>query len=292
MNITNWDIPLECIQEMAEYTKQINKIDLNIPSLIHKTLSISIASEYLKVNHVVLIMSICVFLWIILRKHFRLLLPFIAFFIGRTGVLCFLIYNGRLPERVMLPFFLSEIVLLLSLFLISYFESPRKKADIFFALSICTVFLFASYFSGQTQYRKTLPLCKEQEVFFEGMHIIQEYCLQHPTDRFILHGTSFCYYKGSTTEIINYGTRNSIYSGNWYSNSPSLLQYTDSYLKEYEKDFYFIIYDYGTPLEEQFQHPAICYYINRVGFKPIVSDRIEVPSGGVYLVLHFNRSSQ
>lgn len=139
-----------------------------------------------------------------------------------------------------------------------------------------------AYQSGKQQYYYVASENRGKLTFMEGMYEIQDYCREHPENRYIMESVSASYYTGSALDARLAQSRNSVTSGCWYSNSPSMRAKLREYLGGAE-ELYLIIYQDGS----ESGHPAVRYLEEACGSGAQRTDEITTSHGGTYTIYHF-----
>lgn len=289
----NWimvgsNIDAECLEELVTYIEAREHTELNLGYLLRSSVEGLRKEEPLAGNRLAGLLWVCVLLWMILARRKNLIIPALGLGAVRTAVWCYIIYRGRMPNRVTYPLFFAETIFLLSMILKTYAGIDVKtylhKAAL---LCVCGVVAFGGYKIGQAQYRFVSAENKAQALYILGHKEIREYCGRYPDNRYILDAFSFSYYKGSALETDIYTPINGIYSGTWISQSPVNKRYEREYLGDDWKELYVIVYDDGQPLDVQKEYISARYYAEKTGRQPVLSDRFTVSHGGSYLVWYF-----
>lgn len=289
----NWimvgsDISAECLEELVTYVEVKDRANLDLGNLLWSSVERLRKEEPLAANRLVGLLWVCVLFWMILARRKDLIIPVLGLGVARTAVWCYIIYRGRMPNRVTYPLFFAEIVLLLSMVLKTYagvnVKTHLHKAA---ALCICGVIVFNGYKIGQAQYRYVIMKNEAQALYIRGYEEIKEYCRQYPDNRYILDAFSFSFYIGSALETDIYKPGNGIYSGTWISQSPVYKEYERKYLGENWEDFYVIVYDDGQPQDVQQTYISVRYFAEKTGRQPYLSDSITASHGGSYFIWYF-----
>lgn len=283
--ILDWDVSAECSEELAQYAESQQKSELNVINLLGQIWNPIHSRTYLRTYQVagIVFAWISILLWVFLWRKFYLLIPLGGIAISKTIVWGYLLYRGRLPLRITMPLFTCEIFLLAALLVWDYSRRENNiKQKIFSALTF-TVFAAYSLLSGNMQYRQALHANGWQELYMQGLVVIQSYCEEHPDNRYLLDCWSFSYYQGSVFETRIYGNQNYVYTGGWFSNSPMLRQHLKDYFEGHEENIYLIVCD----TENTNELPCVAFLTEKSGRNPILIDKITVSHGGSYLVLYF-----
>lgn len=284
--IMDWDVSVECMEALADYTVNRQPKELRITELLKQTWNWEDPEGHLGLNRISRMMWAAVFLWILLRRRFWLLIPVGGMAFCKTIVWGYLIYKGRLPLRVTVPLTACEIMLLTALLVREYASVPkdrgRKLLPLLFCL-FCGVFAYNSVSVGREQYRRAVQGNEWQDLYMQGLVEVQEYCEKHAKNRYILDLWSFSYYRGNAFETRIYGRKNYVYSGSWFSNSPPLLRHLKEYFQGNNGEIYVIVADE----EGGGGKVTTAYFAEKFGRDPVLADRIEAAHGGSYVVWKF-----
>ena len=288
------EISTECLQELVEFRKSIYEKHPSVGELFTEQLAYLQSDSFRGLNKVVLLLWILLTLYILISREFSVLIPMVGLLAGRLFVWGFLIYGGRVPQRVLAPLFACEMMLLLVLFVRCYVTGePQEKKPLikYFATRIFVVIfllLFAarSVESGKEQYRYAAQQNRGQEIFFAGAKELQDYCGQHPERQYYVESLSQAYYVGSALETEYYLHRDYMTTGCWYFNSPAMNAKTEAFRNEREEGIYLIIYAYA----DSEGHPAVLYFEEKTNVKPVQTDSFTLSHGGRYLVYYFGEA--
>lgn len=280
--MADWDISVECVEELAVYARQKAPREVDVGALLKQIWGAG-KNSIPDIRQIVVVIWGGALLWMLLRRHFLLALPLGGIALGKTLVWGYLIYGGRMPARVTQPLLSGELFMLTALLIWDYTVGEKTKPGKKAAVLLCGVYGFLCVWSGWTQYRDNRGIRAWQEIYMEGLLEIQQYCNEHPGDRYLLDAWSFSYYTGSAFETRIYRKNNCVYSGGWFTNTPIRHRYLQEYFEGYENDFHLIVYDDGN----REAHWAVEYLAEKAGTAPQLEDEITVSAGGIYLVWHF-----
>lgn len=285
--ITGGTINSECVEQLVSFMKNKQGGKVEAGSLLKGTLTILSQEDSLSCGGLVKIMWVCALIGIVISRRVRFLYPMLGLGIARTGVWCYLLFKGRILNRVSYPLFFCEIVCLLLIILCSYRESQRTLWQKTGILVISVIFIFNGYKTGQRQYRYVCSINEGQTIYIEGLKEVRNYCMDNPEKHFLLDNTSFSFYKGSVLETEIYKPTNAIYTGGWNGSSPVNREYSRNYCGVDWKDIYVIVYDDGNPIDVQATYITVRYFSEKTGRDAILEDRFSVSHGGSYIVWHF-----
>lgn len=277
----------ECLKELVSFVKSNSSLEIAWKEILRLSFTNTVRKDAWTCNRPVGMLWIAMLLWLPVSKKKALLVPMLSLAVVRTAVWCYIIYRGRMPNRVTYPLFFAEIVLLLTMILRTYAGIDYKTYwHKMVMVSICALVIYQGYKIGQTQYRYVRMVNDGQAAYIESYKEIKEYCRRYPNNRYVLDSYSFSFYKGSALETEIYRPGNGIYSGGWNSQSPAIKAYEREYMGDWD-DFYVIAYDDGQPTGVQERNIIVRYFMEKTGVRPHVSDTVTVSSGGAYLVWRF-----
>lgn len=277
------DIPAECLEELVNHVQQKTHRSIYPAELIKKRISLGIQSGSWSVNRLSTLLILTAIVFLALRKEYCLLLPLACMGVADVVAWGYLLTEGRMPRRVVMPLFLTETLLLISLML---WARKRKEGTLWhktagagMGMLLC---VFCVYIIAQ-EYPEVRRLNQSQKVYFEGMYELQNYCNDNPSNRYLIDANSQSYYTGSAFETEIYRERNSLITGCWYSTSPSMEKKIEEYFSDCSNGFYFIIMDDGNVSSS----PAMQYMTARQGCEPELAASLEVSNGLRYNIYYF-----
>ncbi|MCD7842017.1 MAG: hypothetical protein LUG56_06050 [Lachnospiraceae bacterium] len=286
-----YDLSVECIEALAEYVQSSQSMNsVNAGSLLRESWEVLFSTNRMSINNLAGILWIgAIFTCIMIHKK-EVFLPLGAVAVARTVVWSYLIYKGRLPDRVTRPLLFGEVVLLL-LFLLRIWEWEKPKCGIrVLASGIGICFILWACIGAQRQLRYVQDTNAAQEVMMESFREVREYCDNHPENQYILDCNSFSNYIGTALGTTVSGEANYIYSGGWYSNSPNVLQWIENYLGDLEdadSSVYLIIYDWSGEADADGCGVTVQYLQEKTAKQPVLVETLTLANGGTYLVVRF-----
>lgn len=279
--ILDWEIPAECAEELADYAKNMyrNSFDLGkIYELIKGSWS---SGNNMRINFVCKLSILCVLLWSVLSRNWRLGLTVVSMLMAHTIVLGYLLYQGRTPERVIIPLMFSILIFLFALLLNELNTSKLPKRRLVCLIIVGVLWCMSCCISGIRQYQCASPINYGQKVFIGGLVEVRDYCNQRPEKSFLLDPWSFCYYRSSVFETRIYNEANCVLGGSWYSNSPTLVAYVKEYIGK--NDLCYIVSDANGDAEIS----ILDFLEKKTGKKASLVDYFTVSHGGSYEVYEF-----
>lgn len=281
--ILGYDIPTSCAEELVEYARS-QEFGVNFGQIGAGIQEYFFSDNYRGINDVLVLMWVCALIWALLPGKRRMLLPLAAMFGGHMLVLIYLLWKGRLPLRVSMPFMVCSIYLLGAL--VWYFYSNRQKSYVQAAVLLVMggLLLGLGYKSGQVQYRDAVWLNDVESVNIQGLQEINTYCNMRPEQAFFLDTYSMVDYKGSALQTDIYQNRNNRVTGIWYANAPHIIAANEAYLAGKEQGIWLIISENGQYMDR----PTIRYFAEATGSEPVQTDSILTSDGDHYAVIYFD----
>ena len=284
-SISEWPMNEELDKELIAYAKEHE----NRPAFP------DLAKEYVKQSLLrgearpVLLLWVIAIVFALVFANYRMFLPILGIFLARTASWGYLVYGGRILDRVTIPLFLAEEIALFAVIVLTVAreDSFEKRKYPKYIISGASLLLFAviALHTGRNELRTAHNAYESQKILSESFRQVSEYCLTHPDESFILdvnsfnsvHGTAF---EENLTASVNYKM-----SGGWFAAMPEYKESFEKYLQK-NPDFSFIVFDFG-PEWSRIEHGTADYYRHATGCEPVLTDQISVSSGGTYLVYRF-----
>ncbi|MGN0412591.1 MAG: hypothetical protein ACI4FV_06090 [Lachnospiraceae bacterium] len=322
------NLSADCLCELADLAKEQYVAERGTSDLVHiKNCVVSsirgyLSDEYWQISRITVVLWVLLVLSILCFRKFTFLFPAIGLFIGRTITWTYLLYRGRVLARVVMPMYVCEIILLIMMLgsILFYDRAATLSSDSDSSFSkkiarqsfiqahmptsmrlsvikatmilLCILlFLFVSLKSGMMQYRYVKEQNQAQSVFVQSFPELQEYCLSHPENHYLIEAQSLGYYYGGAISPAMYQPRNSLVSGCWYFPSPRMKDTLNRYIGECQKTdsqpgktpLYFIVID-G---EKDRVAPILAYLSEYTGHPGTLVDQFTVSHGGTYLVYYY-----
>lgn len=278
--ILDWDISVECAEELAAYAREAHPASLDVKALFRGQWISFRSSPAVQAAWGLAI------LWVLFFGRFRLCLSLAGVGCARVLVWGYLLYRGRAPERVTLPLLACEAFLLAALVVLDYVkEDPKLPVPVrFFAPLFFAAFLAGCVYGDVALYRRAVESNEQQRIYIEGLVELQEYCRSRPQERYLLDTWSMRFYNGSPLETRIYGRQNFVYTGSWFSGSPPMREALKKYLSgedaEGGRSLCLIVADDGSGKE----HCAVAYLTESLACQPELVEELQVSNGGRYLV--------
>ena len=291
------NISADCLEELASLSKAQYLEANSTSSFVHiincftDSLSEYFGNNYWNLNKLLITVWIFLVVAIIVSGKMFYFIPCIGLFFGRTISWIYLLYRSRVPARVAIPLLLCELIFLITI--LSHVIPHTKKTPFkktYIVLIICSIaFLYVSFNNGISQYRYIKQQNEAQTLYDQSFLELQNYCLEHPENRYLIEAQSLAYYKGSVLSTAMYQPRNSLVTGCWYSASPAMKNTINEYLditsnadKHVKNPLYFII-----TADASANEPILNYISEYTQCPYALIDKFTVSHGGTYLVYCF-----
>ncbi len=288
----------DCLSEIADVAHAQNTKPA-LSQTIRQFLESYTTREYWDLNFLLLASWSALILCLFLKRAFSLLLPLTGLLLGRSALWLFLLYEGRIPPRVMVPLFLGEITFLFCLFFLNVLKNDKFCSAENVGLSANTRYddhvikkhlpvllvLLLLPFGAKTLKNQYLYLSEKnasEAIYFRGMQEMITYCNSHPENRYFIDASTLIYYRGSAFETKIYGPRNAVITGCWYSGAPVLYEYEKNYFAGCGS-----IYLLTSSDMEMQSRMVIDYLEERLDTTARPDDTFTVSNGGKYLVYVF-----
>lgn len=280
--ILDWEAGGTCDAALEKYTLNSHKKILAFGAALGEAWKISFLENQYDMNKVIVVAWGVWIVWIIFGRKWKMALSGIGLFFSRNAVWVFLIWRGRLPLRVCVPLFACETILLLALVWRNYRNNKISLVSGSVFLCVILAFGLVSFETGQQQYRYVCMKNREQKIYIEGLKEIYKYCNGHPENRYLIEANSLNSYTGSVLETNIYGPVNSMITGGWFSNCPTIQSYLEKYLGDAKDGIHFLIYADGN----QKTHPSLVYLEEEMDVEAVLVDQFTASHGGSYSIYY------
>ena len=282
-SIFDYDVSIECIEELEETIVLSRAKSFEIGAIWAELKDTFLIAYLWGINRLRLLVLIAGLVWIVVCRRWKLLLPIGGICLSSMLVWGFLLWQGRLPERVAIPLAFCETSLLVALLFKDYIKINNKVLARILLLVFCLCFAKASYDIGLKEYRYVKEVNEGQSTYFKGLEEIESYCRENATNKYLLEAYSMCYYRGGPLETDLYRQRSSLVTGCWYSNSPVMRDKLRDYLQNVNLDDLKLI----VAATENDNYAVIKYIEDKSGRTAVEEDYFTVSHGGAYRVYGF-----
>lgn len=297
--ILGWDVSPECMSELAEYVKakpeETEDVSAKIAEVTEVIRELLLEGGYWNIGSVLIVLGIGAFVIALLPGNRKMLLPLAGVLSVSYAVLFYLIWRGRYPLHVVLPFLVCVIYFLLML-VWYFFRNSEEKMQKYSYSAILIILLvvcgFKSYTIGQEQYRDIKELHRNETIYIQGLKDITVYCNERENQRFLIDIFAMMYYNGEVLDTDLYGEKNYRLTGSWFANTPYYLESLEEYFSaadgenvqgESKDGIYLIMYS----AEGVMESPVVAYLAEKTGSEARVVDTFTAAHGGSYEVICF-----
>jgi len=278
------DISLECIEELVDYAEKHKASPIGLKKLIKMVFTRYTNNDYLNINRLTRISWMIFCIWFFVRKKWSVLLTAAGIIFGSSVTWGYFVWQGRMPWRVTMPMFFGETAILAALIIKDYINSQKIIYLKAILVGLCFGFCFVGTKTFIKQYDYVAEQNRNQKIFIEGMYEMQEYCNEHPKNRYLIDQYAVIYYRGSALDTKLYKPRNSVVSGSWYSYAPPMEEKLSTYFEGTDDNFRVIVYKDGN----ENQNAVIKYLEEKIGKEAVEEESFNVSHGGAYAVFKFN----
>lgn len=277
----------DCLEELADYRKSTQTEEVSIPGIVRKALEMRGDAHFYGMWKALLAACAALILWIFLERRWAMFLPMVFLVTGSVMTEGYLIYRGRLPQRVILPLYFGEIVFTVVILLRGYLSGKggcgrlRRVVICLSALAVAA----ACVSSGRRQYDSAQIQRHWQAAYRERLAEIYGYCGMNPENRYILSVGVINDYRSDVLETRLAGWHNCAYDSTWLSYSPVVNDFLRGYLDGQEDRIRLIVKDDG----QEEEHPTVAYLAEALGKTPVLEETLSLSSEeeNEYLVWSF-----
>ena len=317
--LVNGDVPVECMEELADYAKA-HSTEKTVTQILGELLRFWVQSGDFGVARSVTVIMGVTLLWIISTKKYRLFLPYVGILASHVVVFGYLIYRGRMPYRVTFPLQACEALMFMSIMLLAMkgrvrnrsekrlrnvkLESEKMESEktgkvlarlILCGLGIALIGIPAGI-AGIRLYRYSAKVNANQKAYLQGTYEILDYCNEHKEEQFLVEEDILMYATAHVFETEMVKPRNAMISHCWYSAAPSMREKWDTYFegrlgehteespKKVGNSFEFLRI-IVREAEDYSKNPLLQRIMELTGDKPVVKEILEVSHGGRYAVI-------
>lgn len=209
------------LSEASAITSEYYKPYPPITKLYHSVISYLKTSftEYAFLSIFVLALYCILFFNLLSTRKFLNSLLALCLFLGRNLIWIYLVWKGRLPERITISLFLIEIILLISM-IYEYNASKYKKLFTYAGVILYTLASIVLVISCITTYTTH---CKGQKKFDS----LKAYMVSHPNKTFLLDVRSVNNFNEPMWDT-SASQHNYFQTGGWFSASPIIKERINS----------------------------------------------------------------
>lgn len=234
----------ECMEELASIASAQYKAEHTITArdIFNRMIDYIKHDKCFGYEIAVPIMYIMVSLLFVFCKKWKEILPIAALFISRYMIFAYLMIRGRMPYRVVNILFFAELLLLLAIFVKSYFENEDMRKKLTKVKYLCMLVFAVIMSSAITRsYAEAENTNKLNEAYEAAIFNIFDY-MEEKGGGFIVCDDVTTYYRGSALGTKRYQGQNSLVAGGWFYNSPMMNEAIVNYKEKYSDNMYCIVF--------------------------------------------------
>ncbi len=276
----------ECIDELLPALKEIRSLEYKADVVFAAFKQLLFSSrEFWGLHRLTVLAYLIAFAVAFIVRKPKVIILLTMIFMGYIAGLAFLALRNRFVLRVMMPYYISALLLLVIFGIAVLSELNKEKAvkSVFAILAVSLAVAALSIGKIQFSYVRAQNRHVNTIGFQEGKEIM-EYCINHPENKYVL---DISYQKSVCTDIFEtgyYKRANHIYSGSWYSMVPSIKAYSKDYIKD---DFCFIVYEAA----EYKGIEGAKYFADNCDCEMKLKDKSKLSSGATMLVYEIGKSN-
>lgn len=289
-NSYEWTESEKALEEIAEYVNNHNyERDKRLFNSFKQVWNKTLNYEFGKLSGVIIGAWILVFTMIVVYSKPSYLVVVGTYVVSKIISWGYLFYRGRVVGRVLLPLFVAENLVALSIML-SCILINKKKNDkskklykvirISSIIALLFFMLIMAFRSARNQHRYLYSLSSGYEYMKEYKVFIDSYCDNHSENAYILSSEIYNYWPASIKDTAKQ-KHNYTFSGGWYSLLPESREYTNDYCNSSENLYYICL----LPEEYSVSEYNLKFLEEKNGQSPQLEDELELPTGaraGVY----------
>lgn len=232
------------------------------------------------------------FLWIItfgmtlFEKKTKMIIPLVALFLARNVCWTYIVLGGRIVERVSLPLFLAEGIMLLIIFVRTMADTETEKKDRIyniFQIFIGMISMFVLVLSlvvGYKDNRYVGDFINGQKILMMTRNEIVNYCNAHTENVYLVDLECVSYASGGVFDKEIPAGVNMRLCGGWYTATPIYKKSFNEYIKT-DKDKYYLCYYLPDSYSGQ---QTLDYLKRKMNVESQLYEELTLSSGGVYQV--------
>lgn len=283
--ILGGNLNAECAEKLAAYAKAKYSFP-QIGELLNDYCIVMWQDGVWNVNRITVVALVLVSSIIIIYGRYRYLIPVAFVKVGSFVIWGYLLYKGRMPNRVILPLHFGETAFYLAIMLVAIVVEEKKAVwKKVGAALMCLILIFMGYQSGRQQYRFLKIQNEGMEQYMHGLMEINDYCDRCPERKYLMDSFSTSYYMGAVLENRFNGPHNYMISGTWFSYSPIMKNALKQYFADNQNGFYVILYDFEVEELEK----ILPYMEEKTGTRGVQKEELIVSHGGKYRIYYFDR---
>ena len=228
------------------------------------------------------IIALFICLWI---KAGNWIFPLAMVFCGYSMGIVVLAYRDRFVLRVMLPYYFGAYLFVSVIIFLALIQNHERifhnKLQVIISIIAISTILGSSFSVGKQFFsygRRQNQVVNKQ--YFDTMKEISSYCENNPNRHFLIDIGYSRFISTAVFESKYYQKSNFIYTGSWYSKTPSVERFGEEYLRE--KDFYYLVYE----TQEWIGLEGVDYYASSYNTLPELVEKFKLTNGATIWVYH------
>ena len=273
----------DCVNELLPRLKELRKDKLDFARLTEATKQLLFTStEFWHLHQFVAVFFVLLIMGALLAGRFKMIIPPVMAFLGYFVGVVYLAYRDRFVLRVMMPYYLGTLLLLVVI-LINLLKNLQWKAlkDKAAALVLGLLAIGASAYALQIGRVEFAYLRVQNSVvngtYYREQKDIMDYCLNNPDSHYVLDMNCAKYVSTNIFDSKYYGRANHIYSGSWYSDTPVMRYYCKDYISD---NCYYLVYE----AQEYRGREGVSFYEELFDSTAVVEDKFKISSGATIWV--------
>ena len=276
----------ECYEELIPLLKAYRKNEFSWNRLRESTAQLLFSSsQFWHFHQCTLVLFIVALFVCLCIKARNWIFPLATVFCGYCVGIVALAYRDRFVLRVMLPYYFGAYMFVSAIIFLALTQNHEKlhrnKLQVIISIIAISIVLGGAFSVGKQFFcygRRQNQVVNKQ--YFDTMKEISSYCDNNPNRHFLLDNG---YSRFISTEIFEreyYQKSNYIYTGSWYSKTPSVERFGEEYLKE--RDFYYLVYE----TQEWIGLEGADYYMSSYNALPELVEKFKLTNGATIWVYH------
>lgn len=213
----------EAMEALADRAKELTEKESVFPKKLKEVVDLFIERnlEYTDrpINIVIYLIYILFILYILATGQYAVFLSVGALFFSRMATWFYLIWQGRLPDRITQSLYIVELVILLAIFIEQDWKEKISKRYLAFGMALV---LCLSMYLGIPKLQAVKGENAGKAYFGVAYEQVKEYAAAHPENFYLLDMNSFSSFTRDVFKTKNFRGLNALVMGSWLPNSPHI----------------------------------------------------------------------
>lgn len=175
--------------------------------------------------YVILASYVCLFMMAVLQKKYVVLAEMFLLLAGRSAIWLYLIVRNRMPERILMPLYLMEFVVLLVWLLECFYNFSEKQSNTervktWWAVGIGLILVTAAGGYIKTTCQRVQQEYARRESCNQEWDALRAYCKEREQNYYLLDVYSTTAYSEKIYKNVDNSFRNYDLCGGWLAKSP------------------------------------------------------------------------